>query len=384
MLKIWLRRYSINWSLLQRPFPPECQLRGGSCSLSRVPLRVETECVLIKLNFTGNSLLSNMALLWCGAFWFGFGSFFSESCRLLCHPQVLFYLPFSNWQCWSSWETNNWKANSLFYLFDSDHRNLESSHCAPRNIAFFRSNDGSKVVTVLISSPWKTTFTFNVLRKSHQVCSSVHLCCIWLPFIEDKYHTGHTSLWYFLMTKLPSGWLHHLRSPLTVPFPLWLVFNMHQICVFSKAYSRPFNFIPNMSFNVSNLSVIPLYSHPSASIHLKWHSTEQSFPIQPYSGLFIECAGNRLMRDRGQRCHSPFYDPFVWIQHLHWCPLKYFDLSALWPHLFVTYQAEHILSFLTVLYYLTSKIKKWKFFIIETFYIHLLPMSINFPVILSR
>lgn len=139
-----------------------------------------------------------------------------------------------------------------------------------------------------------------------------------------------------------------------------------------------------MSFNDSNLSVLPLYSHPSASIHLKWHSTEQSFPIQPYSSLFIECAGNRLMRDRGQRCHSPFYDSFVWIQHLHWCPLKYFDLSALWPHLFVTYQAEHILSFLTILYNLTSKIKKWKFFIIETFYIHLLPMSINFPVILSR
>lgn len=159
---------------------------------------------------------------------------------------------------------------------------------------------------------------------------------------------------------------------------------MHWICVFSKAYSLPFNFIPNVSFNDSDLSDIPLYSHPSASIHLKLHSTEQSFPIQPYSGLFIECAGNRLMRDRGQRCHSPVYNSFVWIQHLQWCPLKYFDLTALWPHLSVTYQDEHILSFLTIFYYLISKINKWKFFIIETFYIHLLPMSMNFSIILSR
>ena len=58
---------------------------------------------------------------------------------------------------------------------------------------------------------------------------------------------------------------------------------------------------------------IPPYSHPTAPIHLKLYSAEQSFSMQSHlhSGLFIDCAGNCLMKDRGQRCHSPFYDSFV-------------------------------------------------------------------------
>lgn len=142
-------------SLLQRPFPPVCQQRGGSCSLKlteQSSAEGESRMVVIKLKFTGNGLLSIMALLWCGTFFFGIEFFFQLFLSIFVPSSSPVLPAIFKLAMLKLLGSKQLKGQQLFYLFDSGYRNLKSSHWAPRNFAFFRLNDGSTVVTFLMPS----------------------------------------------------------------------------------------------------------------------------------------------------------------------------------------------------------------------------------------
>lgn len=113
--------------------------------------------------------------------------------------------------------------------------------------------------------------------------------------------------------------------------------------------------------NQTSLTSLPIPPIPQPSMYLKTYSVEQDFPLESViQGLIHKVHWSLLMKDRGQLCHDPFYDSFVWIQHLHWCSWTYYDLLALQFQSFLINHNGHILSLFIILYNFTSKIKKWE------------------------